>query len=280
MGELDGKVAIVTGAGRERGIGVGAAIELARNGASVVLTDVARPVPELEWFGIPTVADDMAGLEQGVAEIESLGGTARAIAVDVRSEEEIRSCVERTIDEFGKVDILFNNAGTPIGAQPFLEMPDDVWQQSWLVNVMGMVWFSRAVIPVMQQNGSGTIINNSSIAGIKVWPDFAAYSATKFAVIGLTRSLALDFGKDGIRVNAVCPGDIDTQMGDIALQLVAMQEGITVADVEGQAPDAIALGRRGLGEDVGRVVAWLAGPGSGYVSGVSIPVEGAWAGGL
>jgi NAD(P)-dependent dehydrogenase (short-subunit alcohol dehydrogenase family) len=145
---------------------------------------------------------------------------------------------------------------------------------------MGMVWFSRAVIPVMRENGGGSIINNSSIAGVKVWPDFAAYSATKFAVIGLTRSLALDFGKDGIRVNAVCPGDIDTQMGDIALELVAMQEGITVADVEGQAPGAIALGRRGLGEDVGRVVAWLAGPGSGYVSGASIPVEGAWAEGL
>lgn len=280
MGDLDGKVAIVTGAGRERGIGIAAAIELARHGASVVLTDVARPVPELEWFGIPTVAEDMAGLEKGVAEIEAFGGTARAMAVDVRSEEEIAACVRQTIEEFGTVDILFNNAGTPIGAQPFLEMSDDVWQQSWMVNVMGMVWFSRAVIPAMQGNGGGSIINNSSIAGIKVWPDFAAYSATKFAVIGLTRSLALDFGKDGIRVNAVCPGDIDTKMGDIALELAAMQEGITVADMDGQAPGAIALGRRGLGEDVGKVVAWLAGPESGYVSGASIPVEGAWAEGL
>ncbi len=280
MGELDGKVAIVTGAGRERGIGIGAARELASRGAAVVLTDVARPARDLEWFGMPTVAEDMAFMEEAVAEIEADGGRALAMAVDVRIEDEVKACVERTVAEFGTIDILFNNAGTPIGAQPFLGMDDNTWEQSWAVNVMGMVNFARHVIPVMQAGGGGTIVNNSSIAGMKVWPDFAAYSATKFAVIGLTKSLALDFAGDGIRVNAVCPGDIDTAMGDIAIELAAAQEGITVADFGGEAPAAVALRRRGLGEDVGKVVAWLAGPGSGYVTGVSIPVDGAWAEGL
>lgn len=280
MGELDGEVAIVTGAGRERGIGKAAALELARRGSAVVVTDIARSAPELEWFGIPTVAESMAELETTAAEIEGAGGKALAMAVDVRSQDEINACVEKAVDEFGSVDILFNNAGTPIGAQPFLEMSDTAWEQSWLVNVMGMVRFSRAVIPVMQKQGGGSIINNSSIAGRKVWPDFAAYSATKFAVIGLTRALALDFGKDGIRANAVCPGDIDTQMGDIALELAASQAGVTVADIDGQASGAIGLGRRGLGQDVAGVVAWLAGPGAAYVTGVSVPVDGGWAEGL
>jgi 3-oxoacyl-[acyl-carrier protein] reductase len=279
MRELDGKVAIVTGAGRERGIGLASGLEMARRGAAVVLTDLARPAPELEMFGHSTVAEDMAVLERAVDEIQGMGGDSFAMAVDVRSEEEIRACVERTAETFGTVDILFNNAGTGIGAQPFFDLDDNVWEQSWGINVLGMVSFCRAVIPLMQDAGGGSIINNSSIAGLRVWPDFAAYSATKFAVIGLTKALALDFGGEGIRVNAVCPGEIDTQMGDLATEL-ALEAGLITADQAGEPTPAIALDRSGLGDDVAEVVAWLAGPGSRYVTGAAIPVDGAWPEGL
>ncbi len=279
MRELDGKVAIVTGAGRERGIGVASAREMARRGAAVMLTDLARPAPELEFFGRPTVAEDMTGLEAAVAEIVGAGGSAAAMAVDVRSEDEVKACVEATVERFGTVDILFANAGTPIGAQAFFDLDDNIWEQSWRINVMGTVYAARAVLPIMQEKAAGSIIINSSTAGLKVWPDFAAYSATKFAAIGLTKSLATDFGKHGIRVNAVCPGDIDTQMGDIATELM-LQAGLISEDEKHLTSPAVAIGRKGIGADVADVVAWLAGDGARYVTGVTIPVDGGWAEGL
>jgi len=279
MGELDGKVAIVTGAGRERGIGVASAREMARRGAAVMLTDLARPAPELEFFGRSTVAEDMMGLEAAVAEIVGAGGSAAAMAVDVRSEDEVKACVEATVERFGTVDILFANAGTPIGAQAFFDLDDNIWEQSWRINVMGTVYAARAVLPIMQEKAAGSIIINSSTAGLKVWPDFAAYSATKFAAIALTKSLATDFGKHGIRVNAVCPGDIDTQMGDIATELM-LQAGLISEDEKHLTSPAVAIGRKGIGADVADVVAWLAGDGARYVTGVTIPVDGGWAEGL
>jgi len=279
MGDLDGKVAIVTGAGRDRGIGVAAATEMAHRGAAVMLTDLARPAPELEFFGESTVAEDMAGLESAVAGIEASGGRAVAMAVDVRSEDEVMACVEATVERFGTVDILFSNAGTPIGAQPFFDLDENIWEQSWRINVMGAVYSVRAVLPIMQEKGAGSIIINSSVAGLKVWPDFAAYSVTKFAAVGLTKSLAADFGKYGIRVNTVCPGDIDTQMGDLAAEL-AVQAGLITDDERHLPSPAVAVGRKGLGEDVAQVVAWLAGEGSRYVTGATIPVDGGWAEGL
>jgi NAD(P)-dependent dehydrogenase (short-subunit alcohol dehydrogenase family) len=279
MKELEGKVAIVTGAGRERGIGLASVQELARHGAAVVLTDLARPAPELEMFGNSTVAEDTAVLDAATAEITAAGGRALAMAVDVRSEEEVLACVATTVEQFGTVDILFNNSGTGIGAQPFFDLDDNVWEQSWQINVMGMVRFCRTVLPIMQKAGGGSIINNASVAALRVWREFAAYSASKSAVVALTKALALDFGADGIRVNAVCPGEIDTQMGDLAAQLM-IEAGIITPDQAGDPSPAIALGRSGVGDDVAGVVAWLAGPGSRYVTGTAIPVDGAWAEGL
>jgi len=279
MKDLDGKVAIVTGAGRERGIGLASAQELARRGAAVVLTDLARPAPELDMFGHSTVAEDTAVLDAAAEAINRTGGRALAMAVDVRSEPEVSACVAKTVERFGTVDVLFNNAGTGIGAQPFFDLDDAVWEQSWQINVMGMVRFCRAVIPIMQDQRGGSIINNASVAALRVWREFAAYSASKSAVVALTKALALDFGGDGIRVNAVCPGEIDTQMGDLAAQLM-IAAGLITEDQAGDPSPAIALQRSGVGDDVAGVVAWLAGPGSRYVTGTSIPVDGAWAEGL
>lgn len=277
MQDLEGKVAIVTGAGRDRGIGQATALELARRGAAVVATDLARPAPDLAWDGIPTVAEDMAVLDKTVEDIKKEGGQAIAMAVDVRSEAEIKDCVARTVDAFGGVDVLFNNAGTGLGAQPFFELSDEIWDLSWRINVMGMVWLCRAAIPQMQERGGGSIINNSSVSGLRAFPDFAAYTATKHAVIGLTKVLALEFGRDGIRANAVCPGDIDTQMGDLS-QALLIEAGL-ISDVSEPLP-TIGVARRGVGADVAQVVAWLAGPASGFVSGTTITIDGAWPEGL
>lgn len=281
MKPLDGKVAVVTGAGRERGIGRATAVALAKWGADVVVTDLARPVPGTEWAGRTTVADDMLGLEALAAEVNSLGSVGLPLAVDVTNREEVQDCVNETVEVLGGIDILFNNAGTPAGIGPFLETPDSVWEKSWQVNVMGMVNCCQAVIPEMQKRGGGSIINNASVAGIRATVDSAAYTTTKFAVVGLTKSLARDFGRDSVRCNAVCPGDIATQMNDEVLEMMARQMGVGVAELEGHATSAqLSLGRRGVANDVASVVVWLASELSGYVTGEEIRVDGGWEVGL
>jgi 3-oxoacyl-[acyl-carrier protein] reductase len=271
---LEGKVAFVTGAGRPRGIGRAAAVELAKAGADVVVTDLARPGPKIG--GVPTVAEDDTGLRDAVAEITSLGRRSIAIPLDVTSEEEVTAAVEATVAQFGGIDILFNNAGTAAGVKPFMELSTSDWQISWDVHVMGMVYTCRTVVPVMQQRGGGVIVNNSSASGLRALPGYGAYTATKHAVIGLTKTLALEFGADGIRAVSICPGDIDTDMTDIGMALAVEYGGVDPAEQESLAPiDTIGLRRRGQAAEVGRVVAWLASDGASYVSGNSMLIDGA-----
>lgn len=276
---LNGKVAFVTGAGRPRGIGRAAAVEMAKRGAAVVVTDVARPGPRIG--GLPTVAEDDSGLRDAVAEIESIGGRALAIPLDVTNEAEALSAVSTAVGAFGGIDILFNNAGTPMGVGPFLDLSTDDWMRSWNVHVMGCVFMSRAVIPIMRKRGGGVIVNNSSASGLRALPDYAAYTATKHALVGLTKTLALEFGPDGIRAVAICPGDIATDMADLAIVLAAKEAGVDPSEQESLAPlDTIALRRRGEPAEVGRLVAWLASEEASYVSGNALLVDGALMEGL
>jgi 3-oxoacyl-[acyl-carrier protein] reductase len=276
---LDGKVALVTGAGRRRGIGRAAAIEMAKRGAAVVVTDLARPGPRIE--GVPTVAEDDSGLHGAVAEIESFGGRGLALALDVTDETEVRGAVAAAVEEFGGIDVLFNNAGTPVGVKPFLDLTTDDWMQSWSVHVMGCVFMCRAVIPVMRARGGGAIINNSSASGLRALPDYAGYTATKHALIGLTKTLALEFGPDGIRAVAICPGDIATDMADLGIVLASQEAGIDASERESLAPlDTIGLRRRGRPEEVGRLVAWLASDDASYLSGNAMLIDGALMEGL
>lgn len=273
MPDLAGKVAMVTGAGRSRGIGRAAAVALARAGADVVVTDLAAPGPRIA--GLATVAEDTSGLQAAADEIESLGRKSLPIACDITDEQSVRDTVEAAVAEFGTIDALFNNAGTPVGVKPFLELSNDDWKTSWDVNVMGIVYMCRAVVPVMQRNGGGSIINNSSASGVRALPDFSAYTATKHAVVGLTKTLALEFGRDGIRVNAICPGDIDTDMTDVGMALAVEYMGVDPKQQESLAPlDSIALGRRGTAEEVGRVVTWLASEEASYVTGSAQLIDG------
>ena len=252
---------------------------MAKRGAAVVVTDMARPGPRIG--GLATVAEDSSGLHDAVAEIESFGGRALAIPLDVTNETAVQSAVSATISEFGGIDILFNNAGTPVGVKPFLDLTTDDWMRSWNVHVMGCVFMSRAVIPLMKERGGGVIINNSSASGLRALPDYAGYTATKHALIGLTKTLALEFGPDGIRAVAICPGDIATDMADLGIVLAAQEAGIDPSEQESLAPlDTIALRRRGEPAEVGRVVAWLASDEASYVSGNALLIDGALMEGL
>jgi 3-oxoacyl-[acyl-carrier protein] reductase len=278
MKPLQGKVAIVTGAGRPKGIGRATALRLAEHGAHVAVTDLCRKYEgDLAFYG---VGDDWEQLQRVVAEIEALGSRGVACKVDVTRRDEVAACVERTLATFGGIDILFNNAGTAVGVGPFLTMTEQQWDLSLSVNVTGMFHFCQLAIPAMIERGGGVIVNTSSTAGLGAGPLMCGYHTSKFAVVGFTKAIAAEFGQFGIRCNAVCPGMVDTDLGDSEYEFISHMEGITIEEARRRAADKIALRRQCPPEEVADVVAYLCSPAAGYVTGVALPVAGGMAPGL
>jgi len=265
MAMFENKVVIVTGAGRPRGMGRATAIKFAAQGAHVVVTDVVRSGHE---------DVDHRALETVVAEVNEAGSPGLGLAVDVCDRAQIDDCVEKTLERFGKIDVLVNNAGTAVGAGPFLEQDEHMWDLSIRVNLLGVANFCRAVIPVMQKAGGGVIVNNSSMLGLAAEPFTAAYTASKFAVVGLTKVLAAEFGKDNIRCNTVCPGSIDTDQQAAGIEKFAKWYGVSMEEALADA-ERNALGRSASPDEVADVMLWLASPMSSFVSGAAIPVTGA-----
>jgi 3-oxoacyl-[acyl-carrier protein] reductase len=262
-------------------MGRSAALKMAEQGASVVVTDVCRKRRELEVEDLGlTIGDDFDMLQILVEEIEAFGGRALALVLDVTDAKQIADCVRKTCDTFGGVDILFNNAGVAVGVGPFLDIPEENWDLSWQVNVKGMVEMCRAVIPFMKERGGGAIINNSSVAGQVGMPGYAGYTTTKHAVVGLTKALAVDFGPDNIRCNAICPGAIMTDMGETEVRYIAREHGIGSEEAVKMMGANAALKRVGQPAEVGDVVAYLAGPAASFLTGVQVPVGGGWMYGL
>jgi 3-oxoacyl-[acyl-carrier protein] reductase len=271
---LEGKVAIVTGAGRPKGMGRASALKLAEQGASVVVTDVARERKDLMIEGLLGIGDDFAALEKLVSEIEAMGSKALAMAVDVTDAVQIQACVDKAYEAFSGIDILFNNAGTAVGVGSIMDIPSESWDLSWQVNVKGMVDFCKAVIPKMIERGGGSIVNNASMAGLGAAPGYGAYCVTKFGVVGLTKLVAAEFGRQNIRCNAVCPGMILTDMGEEEIKFISMEKGISMEEARQYFGEVAAMGRAGQPEEVADVVAYLAGPRAGFLSGVALPVAG------
>jgi len=261
---LAGKVAIVTGVSAERGIGRATARKLAGLGADLVLADL----------------DLASGLQALADEIVAAGGRSLAVAVDVRDVAQIEACVEAACQTFGGIDILVNNAGTTAGAKPFLEISDADWDLSYAVNLRGPAQFCRAVIPAMIRRGGGAIVNNASLAGLGAEAGFGAYSATKHGLVALTKTIAAEFGAQGIRCNVVCPGFVNTDMHRGVNQRLAREAGIGVAEIARQRYLGVAMGRAGDPTEIAEAIAFLAGPGSAYITGVALPVAGGTSAGL
>lgn len=273
MYNLEGKVALVTGAGGERGIGRAIATRLAREGANVVVNDIVsnpHAASESQWQGVPDV----------ISEIEDLGRQAKGIVADISDAAQVDDMVRQAIDRFGRVDILINNAGSPPGRDrvPVVELEEDAWDLVQRVNVKGTFLCSRAVAREMIKRGDGgKIIIISSGAGKRGMARYAAYCASKFALIGFTQSLALELAPHRINVNAICPGLVDTErIAGIAAALAP--EGQTADEYRARMIEErsreIPLGRAALGTDVAVVAAFLASAESDYLTGLSIPVAG------
>ncbi|MFZ6005210.1 MAG: SDR family oxidoreductase [Actinomycetota bacterium] len=247
MGELRGKVAIVTGG--SAGIGRATALALAGEGASVVVADV-----------------DVVHGPEVVREIDHKGGRALFVETDVADDAQVASMVARVVAELGGLDIAFNNAGIEGTPATTHECSPENWDRTLAVNLTG-VWFCmRHEIPVMLERGGGSIINCASVAGLVGFPSIAAYTASKHGVVGLTKTAALEYAEQGIRVNAVCPGVIDT----------AMVERFTghQPEMEAQLVASEPIGRMGHPEEIADAVLWLASGRSSFVTGQAIAVDG------
>ncbi len=266
MSILKGKVAIITGAGQEQGIGRAIAMKLAEQGASTVLTDLES-------------ADSLEKIAKEIS--ESRGNKCMPMYCDITVEEDINNCIRQTVNELGSIDILVNNAGVAGSGTNFMDVDNDTWDLSYKVNIKGTVSFCRAVIPLMQKQNDGVIVNNSSLCGLGALEAIPAnYTATKFAIIGLTKAIALEFAPQNIRCNAVCPGVVNTGMRQDALGRIAEQMNITVEEAEKVEEDAIAMKRAAEPEEIASAVAYLVSPAASYITGVALPVAGGLSAGL
>jgi len=242
-----GKTAIVTGAGS--GIGLATTRRLATDGAIVIMADVRD-------------ADDEAA-----AIIES-GNTARFVLTDVGQESQVRALVDEVVSSHGRVDILVNNAGIAF-ARTVPDTTLEEWDRLMNVNLKGVFLCSRAVLPIMRQQGGGVIVNVSSEQGLVGASENAAYTATKGGVIQLTKSMAIDHGQDGIRVNCVCPGPVKTPLFDGFVESVEDPEAELRGFVE-----ATILKRLGRPEEIASVIAFLASEESSYMTGAVVVADG------
>jgi meso-butanediol dehydrogenase/(S,S)-butanediol dehydrogenase/diacetyl reductase len=271
MYDLDGKVALVTGAGGEHGIGRAIAVRLADEGADVIVNDVAaQPASAMRWGGVSQI----------VREIEALGRRSLGIVADVSDSGQVDSMIRQSLAQFGHIDILVNNAGAPAGRDrvPVIDLDEDAWDLVQRVNVKGTFLCCRAVARAMvKQERGGKIINMSSTSGRLGVARFAAYCASKFAVRGFTQALALELAPYRINVNAICPGLVETERVDHMAAALA-PEGVSVEAYREQMVERAAsenpLGRIGRVSDVAQVAAFLSSSESDYLTGISITIAG------
>jgi len=273
--EFSGKVALVTGASAPNGIGRATCLRLAAEGAHVVVTDIAGSM------NINGTEVSRTNLLNGVvSEIVANGGTAMSAELDVTKIDQIELCLKDVEAQFGNVDVLVNNAGSLAGAGPFLAGRPEDWQVSFDVNILGPMTLCQAVIPGMQAKGGGSIVNIGSIGGLGGRAAFGAYSTMKHALTGMTKTIAVEFGPDGIRCNAVCPGYIATDMHAASNVRLATAVGVSLEDMKTQRYEAVALRDAGQPEDIAEAVLYLAGPRGAYVTGINFPVTGGLSAGI
>lgn len=269
MKPLDGKTAIVTGVSAPNGIGRATAVKLSQEGASVIVTDISG---SLEVDGVKMKKLDL--LRNLADEIRVSGGTATALEVDVSKKTDIDHCIHRAEAEYGQLDILVNNAGTLAGTGAFLDSKAEDWITSFEVNLLGVMLFCQAAIHKMRNVGGGSIVNVGSTGSLGAEAGFGAYTTMKHGLIGLTKTIAAEFGGDRIRCNAVCPGYTNTDMHMATNARLALERNEAMADIKAERYSSVALQRAGTPQEVAAAIAYLAGPSSSYVTGVALPVAG------
>lgn len=247
---LSGKVAVITGAGN--GMGRSTALLFAREGAAVVIGDV-----------------DMAGGRSAVAEIEAAGGRATFMRCDVSKEADVSALVATAEERYGKLDTIFNNAGIEQPVTPSDQVTEELFDRVIGINLKGTFFGCKHAIPALLRNGGGTIVNNSSVSAFANVGGNISYAASKGAVMSLTRVLAIEYARRNIRVNAINPGVIDTDMNRRNAKLAA-----DPAAVEEKWRAITPLGRMGTGDEIAQTVLYLASDQSSFVTGIGLLIDG------
>ena len=256
-GELAGHVALVTGAGA--GIGRATALALARAGADVAVNDLR-----------PDAVDRVVG------EVRALGRRVLAVPADVAAVPEIEGMIARVAEGLGRLDVLVNNAGL-IRPTAFGHVSERDWDETFAVNARGLFFCMQAAAPVMIGQGSGAIVNVSSIAGRGSASLSPPYAASKTAVISLTQQAARALARHGVRVNAICPGVVDTEFNWRLDDLLGVrQQGLAAGDFMKQRAATVPLGRLAEPDDIARVIVFLVSPAGSYMTGQAVTVDGGY----
>ncbi|MGH7856141.1 MAG: SDR family NAD(P)-dependent oxidoreductase [Candidatus Binatia bacterium] len=271
---LRGKVAVITGSGRIGGIGQAIASALAGEAAKIVLSDIGRP---FERFPDYQVAE-RSEIERFRKTLAERGTEAEIVYADVSKEEDVRALVSKTVERFGRLDVMVNNAGIGLGLVPITELGVDQWRQNLDVMALGtMLGIREAARQMIRQGEGGAIINVASQAGKTGWPLLGAYCAAKFAVVGLTQVAAKELGAHQITVNAVCPGTVETPLLDLRgglWEAYAKLTGQSVEQMKQSILPQIPLGRFEKPEDVADLVLFLASRQGRYITGSAINTTG------
>jgi len=272
MGYLEGKVALVTGASKPTGIGHAIAIRLAGLGANVVVTDLCKDLAD--YPGYVRMGSD-SELEALAAKIEDKGVKGVPLHLDVTDGDTVAAVADTVKKEFGKLNILVNNAGGSPGPQAVEAIEERSWEKTIDINLNGTFRVTKAMIPLLKEGGSGgSIVNTSSRAGKVPAAFVGAYCTAKAGVIMLTKVLAIELANQGIRVNCICPGQIQTELGEWGWKLKAFAKGMTLEEYKDELASEIRVGRLGTPEDCADVVEWLVSEKAGFITGQAINVTG------
>jgi NAD(P)-dependent dehydrogenase (short-subunit alcohol dehydrogenase family) len=271
---LSGKVAVVTGAGRVGGIGEAIVRALAAEGTKVVLSDIGR---SFERFPDYQVAgrSEIDGIR---ADLAKKGSEAEVIFADVSKEEDVAALVRRTVERFGRLDVMVNNAGIGLGLVPITELTVEAWRQNLDVMALGtMLGIRESARQMIRQGEGGAIINVASQAGKTGWPLLGAYCAAKFAIVGLTQVAAKELGRHNITVNSVCPGTVETPLLELRgglWEAYTKLSGQSVEELKKSILPQIPLGRFQKPKDVADLVLFLASEQGRYITGSAINTTG------